>query len=438
MSAQSASAPPAIAGDSWADIRRHALALAAALRTIAPGPPPQTQAACAAYASLVDEIARLASTEGAVPRSSPLASAPPRKQLQDFGRLLRDKRNQAGFSRLELARKAKISDATIKFIETARHPPSRATLLRLVAVAELGLRWADTPGDSLGTAPEAPAEAPPALADAEFSRFDSRLTLPVVLEAMLVLDELRTSQHAVEVTAYGSRRLCCLCGARSEAWTLDAREAAQLPLRHAAPCAGRFADSLWQRFPVLSELAHQERRRLRSPTATALDASLREIHRERFYGCRSGAELAALLAQGTGLAPTAYRAGVGAMLVWALALGPCPVEPTEKPFSEPRAHQLAQLIRKRGLASVGDVSRLRGVSEAAAWLVDPQAPEPCEPRPRRQNPAGGDEPPPAPPALGDPWPRWILLQATEPPGPVGAKRRASSQTKSKPSAVSAR
>jgi len=197
-----------------------------------------------------------------------------------------------------------------------------------------------------------------------------------VLESLLVLDEFRTAQHAVEVTAYGARRLCCLCGARSEAWTLDAREAVKLPLRHAAPCAGRLADSLWERFPVLSELAHEERCSLRSLTATALEASLREIHRERFYGCRSGAEVAALLARGTALAPTPYRAGVGAMLLWALALGPCPVEPTEKPFSEPRAHQLAQLLHKHGSVRVGEASRLRGVSDAAAWIVDPTAPEP--------------------------------------------------------------
>jgi len=144
----------------------------------------------------------------------------------------------AGFSRLQLARKAKVSDATIKFIETARYPPSRATLLRLVAVAELGLRWAETPGYSAGAMPDVVAQTSPALADEEFSSFDSRLTLPVVLEAMLVLDELRTGQHGVEVTAYGARRLCCLCGARSEAWTLDPREAVKLSLRHAAPPAG--------------------------------------------------------------------------------------------------------------------------------------------------------------------------------------------------------
>ena len=229
MPSPSAPAPPSVTDDLWPDISRHALALAEALRAIAPGQPPKTQAACVAYASLVDEIARLASAQGAVSPSSRLTPALTRKQLQDFGRLLRDKRNQAGFSRVQLARKAKVSDATIKFIETARHPPSRATLLRLVAVAELGLRWADTPGYSVGAMPEVAAETSPALPDAEFSRFDSRLTLPLVLEAMLVLDELRTGQHAVEVTAYGARRLCCLCGARSEAWTLDAREAVKLP-----------------------------------------------------------------------------------------------------------------------------------------------------------------------------------------------------------------
>jgi len=378
MSPPSAPAPqsPSVTGDLWPTIGRHALALAEALRTIAPAQPPKTQSACVAYASLVDEIAHLSSARGAVPPSSRLTPALTRKQLQDFGHLLRDKRNQAGFSRLQLARKAKLSDATIKFIETARHPPSRATLLRLVGVAELGLRWSDTPGYSAGAMPDVVGKTSPALRDEEFSRFDSRLTLPLVLEAMLVLDEFRTGQHPVEVTAYGARRLCCLCGARSDDWTLDAREASKLPIRHAAPCAGRFADSLFERFPVIHELAHEERRSLRSLTATALAASLREIHRERFYGCRSGAEMAAQLARGTAQPCTPYRAGVGAMMLWALGLGPCPVEPTEQPFSEPRAHQLARLVNKQGLARLGELSRLRGVSDAAAWLVDPQAPEP--------------------------------------------------------------
>jgi len=370
MSAQRATATTGTPGDGWADIGRQARALAAALRSSAPRQPPETQAACLTSASLVDEIARLAGTQGGVSPSSGPGSALTRKQLQDFGRLLRDKRNQAGFSRVQLARKAKVSDSTIKFIETARNPPSRATLLRLVAVAELGLHWADTPGCSVGAAQSDPTQTPPVLPEAEFSRFDSRLTLPLVLEAMLVLDEFRANQHAVELTAYGARRLCCLCGARSEAWTLDPREAVKLPIRHAAPCAGRLADALWERFPVLSELAQEERRSLRTPTATALQASLHEIHRERFYGCRSGAELAAQLARGTGLAPTPYRAGVAATLLWAVGLGPCPVEPTEKPFSEPRAQQLARLIRKRGWAFGVCCGRLR-VQELGPGRIDP-------------------------------------------------------------------
>ena len=376
MATQEAPAPSAIPDDSWAAIRRQALALAAALETIAPAQPPQTKEACVTYASLVAEIAGLASANGDVTSSYRQAPALTRKQLQDFGRLLRDKRNQAGFSRPQLARKAKLSDTTIKFIETARNAPSRATLLRLVAVKELGLRWSDAPGSLFGARLGDTSGATPSIADAEFSRYDPRLSLPMVLEALLVLDELRTGQHAVEVTAYGARRLCCLCGARSEAWTLDAREAVKLAIRHAAPCAGHFADSLWQRFPVLSELAHEERRSLRSLTATALADSLRQIHRERFYGCRSGAEVAAQLALGSAHAQTPYRAGVGAMLLWVMALGPCPVEPTQKPFSEHRADQLTQLLHKQGLARLGETSRLRGVADAAAWIIDPQAPEP--------------------------------------------------------------
>ena len=80
------------------------------------------------------------------------------------------------------------------------------------------------------------------------------------------------------------------------------------------------------------------------------------------------------------------------MLLWALALGPCPVEPTVKLFSEPRAQQLAQLVRKRGLAAIGETSRLRGMSETAAWIIDPQAPEPQEPISRAPNAAVRCEP----------------------------------------------
>ena len=71
---------------------------------------------------------------------------PTRAQLIAFGKLVRDKRNAAGLTRVQLARKAELSDATIKLLEAARHPPSRATLSRLIGVAELKLSWADVPG----------------------------------------------------------------------------------------------------------------------------------------------------------------------------------------------------------------------------------------------------------------------------------------------------
>ena len=90
-----------------------------------------------------------------------------RQQWQNFGALLRDRRNAAKLSRLALAHRAKISDATIKFIETARHPPSRSTLIRLLAVAELHLTWTDVPGphDPPVQKQDMPALSPPPAPD---------------------------------------------------------------------------------------------------------------------------------------------------------------------------------------------------------------------------------------------------------------------------------
>ena len=90
---------------------------------------------------------------GAHPANAPKPSPTP-KQLLAFGKLLRDRRNTAGFSRIQLARRAKLSDSTIKFLETARHPPSRATLIRLLSVEELKLTAADAPGAFCLPAPE--------------------------------------------------------------------------------------------------------------------------------------------------------------------------------------------------------------------------------------------------------------------------------------------
>ena len=60
-----------------------------------------------------------------------------------FGLLLRDRRTLLAWSRVKLAKRAKLSDSTIKFIETGRHKVSRATLLRLFEISELRLSWAD-------------------------------------------------------------------------------------------------------------------------------------------------------------------------------------------------------------------------------------------------------------------------------------------------------
>ncbi len=272
------------ADERWQEVVRHALALAVALRAVAAEQPSSAGSDCQAHASVADEIARMAKGggSGAISERVTLIAAPTRQQLVDFGRLLRDRRNQAGLSRLQLARKAKLSDATVKFVETARHPPSRQTLLRLVGVPELKLEWSDTPGYSPRTAPAGIERADPPL-HIGLHRLDSRLTAPMVREALLVLDELHASLCLVEVTAQGARRACCVCGMRSDVWAVDAHEAARLPVHHAAHCAGQLAEALCRRHPVIAELAQDERRTAQSEAATALAASRRS--------CPTSAEL---------------------------------------------------------------------------------------------------------------------------------------------------
>ncbi len=116
------------------ELHQKLLALAERLQAQAAQDPSWTESL-----AVVEQLLPLAAA-GTAPQ--PLSRA----QLVAFGKLLRDKRNAAGLSRPALARKAKLSDATLKFVETARHPPSRATLLRLVGVAELNLSWAEVPG----------------------------------------------------------------------------------------------------------------------------------------------------------------------------------------------------------------------------------------------------------------------------------------------------
>jgi transcriptional regulator with XRE-family HTH domain len=94
-------------------------------------------------------------------KNSPQDPSPAtQEQWQHFGALLRDRRNAAELSRSELATKAKLSAATIKFIETARHRPSRTTLLLLLKVVELNLTWVDVPGQHEPPKPNEPVLLP--------------------------------------------------------------------------------------------------------------------------------------------------------------------------------------------------------------------------------------------------------------------------------------
>ena len=119
--------------------------------------PSQFQPAWTEHLERLTELAQFLEAGGAEPGPARTIAPVSAVQWAQFGRLLRDKRNAAGFSRGQLGRRAKISDATIKFIETARHPPSRATLIRLIGVSDLKLHWADVPGHPEPPAPESPS-----------------------------------------------------------------------------------------------------------------------------------------------------------------------------------------------------------------------------------------------------------------------------------------
>lgn len=134
---------------------QHAAALLEQLHTLAAKAPQADQQTWGAYVATAQEVAQFLESGGSEPPTNRHRLRMTAQQQREFGRLLRDKRNAAGFSRVQLARKAKLSDATIKFCESARHPPSRTTLIRLVGVAELKLSWADVPGQ-----PTAPAAEP--------------------------------------------------------------------------------------------------------------------------------------------------------------------------------------------------------------------------------------------------------------------------------------
>ncbi|HNN98174.1 MAG TPA: helix-turn-helix transcriptional regulator, partial [Pseudomonadota bacterium] len=127
-------------------VSAQARALLAQLHPLAAQASPEQQCAWAEHQDRLEELAQFLESGGQarpVHRPRPVVS---RAQWAQFGMLLRDRRNAAGLSRAQLARRAKLSESTIKFTETARHPPSRVTLIRLLGVPELQLRWDQVPG----------------------------------------------------------------------------------------------------------------------------------------------------------------------------------------------------------------------------------------------------------------------------------------------------
>lgn len=138
--------------------------------------------------------------------TAPSQPLPAPEQLVRFGQLLRDRRTAAGLSRVALGRKAKLSDATIKFLETAKHPASRATLIRLLGVAELGLTWEEvaflcptepTPATAVSSA--VPQSAP---TERSLNCFVSPTYNPVALVAELGRFLKGAGGHVEQTAAY--------------------------------------------------------------------------------------------------------------------------------------------------------------------------------------------------------------------------------------------
>ena len=141
-------------------LRQQAQALLTQLHPLAAQGSSELQSTWAEHLDRLEELVQFLASGGSIRLTLPAERAVSKAQWAEFGRLLRDKRTAAGWSRVQLARRAKLSDATIKFAETARHPPSRATLIRLIGVAELKLQWAEVPGRPVPPA-QAPSSPPP-------------------------------------------------------------------------------------------------------------------------------------------------------------------------------------------------------------------------------------------------------------------------------------
>lgn len=291
--------------------------------------------------------------------------------LLKVGRLLRDRRENAGLSRKALGGLAKLSDSTVKFVETGLLVPSRATCLRLLSVSALALSWSD-----LAPFAGSPPEPNPPTQDLPVFRPDPRLSLEMVREQMLLTEQLQRHQDGVERSPAGWRRVCWLCGSRSATTASHVEVAQGLPLRHFAACAGQLAASLLHRYPIIHELAQLERRSLLTPTARTLQLAQPRAASERSFGCRRAADLGELLACASAPPVSPYFRGVAAVLLWALDLSPCPLGLSSNPFDEATARNLLTAASEVGLTAAQPADFLRGVVHTVTWILEPHAAQP--------------------------------------------------------------
>lgn len=120
------------------------------LREWAATEPPERRSLWRSYLSQAELVQRFVDTQD-VDR----AELPSEAQLREQASRLKERRHAQGWSRQELARRAQLSEATIKLVETGRHPPSRATWLRLCSVAELQLSPTELVGPPVPRSSEA-------------------------------------------------------------------------------------------------------------------------------------------------------------------------------------------------------------------------------------------------------------------------------------------
>ncbi len=185
-----------------ATIHAQALALASQLESFAAGEPMDQQATWTEYAGMLQDVVHFSEC-AENPESAKDDLLLNRQQWQSFGRLLRDRREAAGFSRSELSRLAKLSDATVKFAETARYPPSRKTLIRLLAVPQLNLSWDDLPWQPGG----APQPQPTPEGKSEAAATDLNCYITPTFDSVRMVQELGrflngAGGHVEQTSAY--------------------------------------------------------------------------------------------------------------------------------------------------------------------------------------------------------------------------------------------